>query len=289
MRRFYKLKTIRAVFGASALAAVFLAAPFALAVENPELIVLCGAAFRDPMEDIIVEYRKISGRKIYATYGPVPSLMAQASFSGRGDVIAAPDDMFRRAVEKGLVKDGGSSELAFVVPCIAVAKGNPKKIAGLSDLALTGLKIAVGNPETTRIGEIALDVFNGIADEKTKREILANISVYADDAGKLAAYLLLGRADAVVSFHYVARLHPDDIDLVELDCVPPPRPESFRAAELIYSRGGSRAGDFIKFLGSSTAKDIIRRHHYFATAEEASQWSPPAVQKDGANIRSGPE
>ena len=55
--------------------------------KNNEVVVLCGASMRAPMEKIIKLYSNISNDKILMNYGGSGELCAQIQLSGKGDLL----------------------------------------------------------------------------------------------------------------------------------------------------------------------------------------------------------
>jgi molybdate transport system substrate-binding protein len=253
--------------------ASFVFVPFSGAWASDDLMVLCGAALRSPMEDIIQLFQQKSGKKVYVTYGAVPFLMTQIFLAKKGDIIIAPSpDMMGRARARNLVKNETIRSFAFMAPSIAVQKGNPKSIEGLSDLARPGVRLAIANPEATFVGELSVEIFENNLSQKVKLALRKNIVTHAEDFSKLAAYLLLRQVDAIIGFHFLGGQYPDKIDIVKLNLKEIPRIGCAQAAVLVHNRAGNAARQFVEFLNSPEARDIIKKHHYFASKEDAFAW-----------------
>jgi molybdate transport system substrate-binding protein len=81
--------------------------------------------------------------------------------------IIAPEQRFMNsAVEKGAIDASTTiNSIAYMIPVIGVPKGNPDNIQSLADLGQSGLKLVIGNPDSTLLGVIAPQMFEraGIA------------------------------------------------------------------------------------------------------------------------------
>src|SRR5262249_42334934 len=74
----------------------------------------------------------------------------------RGDLYLPADDSYiQLARAKGLLAE--TLPLARMKPVLAVAKGNPKKIASLDDLLKPGVRLAQANPDAAAIGKVTRD------------------------------------------------------------------------------------------------------------------------------------
>jgi molybdenum ABC transporter molybdate-binding protein len=85
-------------------------------------------------------------------YGGSQTLLAGIEVSRRGDLYLPADESYLdMARVKGLVAE--TIPLARMIPVLAVAPSNPKKIRSIEDLLLPGVRLAQANPDAAAIGK----------------------------------------------------------------------------------------------------------------------------------------
>ncbi len=238
-----------------------------------EVTLFCGAAFKKPMEEIVEAFQKKADVKVSATYAGVGTLFSQLLLTRQGDVFVAPSpDIFETAMEKGLIIPDSVRNMAFVVPCIDVQKGNPGNITGLKDLLKPGTKVAIGNPEIVYVGALAAEIAQKAFTESERSLFKKNIVTYAEDFNKLATFLVLKQVDAIIGFHFLEAWYPDKVEMVKLKVGEIERIGSAKAALVSYTKDREKAQQFIDFLFSPEAKAVLQKYHYFNSADEAFAW-----------------
>ena len=156
------------------------------------LTVLAAASLTEPFNDA-KERLVAQNPRLSITYGFAGSqqLAAQVRDGAPADVIATADEeTMGTLVDAGLVEapqDFAANKLA-----IAVAPGNPKRIAGLADLARRGLKVVLGDPSVPvgRYAERAL----------ARARIVVRPASFELDVKSVVAKVASGEADAGVVY-----------------------------------------------------------------------------------------
>jgi len=185
--------------------------------EEPHLTVLCGAAFSKPFDEIVTNFQKEKGVKVYIAYASVPSLFSQLVLGRKGGILVTPtQDLMRRAEEKGLIVSGSVKDFAYMVPVLDVRKGNPLNIKGISDLARPGIRIAMADPEAVYIGNLAREILEKNLNAEELKKTTANIVTHVEDFSKLTTALIFKQVDAIISFHYLQQWYPEKIDVIKL-------------------------------------------------------------------------
>ena len=242
-------------------------------VAADELMVFCGAAFKRPMGDITESFQAKTGIKVNTVYAAVGTLFSQMLFTKQGDIFVAPSpDSMAQAAKKGLLLKDSVKNLGYVVPCINVAKGNPKNISALKDLARPGLKIAIGNPELVFVGALAVELVEKNLNEEDKKNFRTNIVTFAEDFNKLTTYLLLKQVDAIIGFHYLEGWYPDKVETIKLKLDQIQRIGSGQLGILASSNKKELSQKFVDFVTSDEAKGVFRKYHYFESSEQAFAW-----------------
>lgn len=243
--------------------AVALCCATTAAAASSTLRVYAGLALRPPLTQITAAYEKQTGARVELVIGEPAALAAQMAQDKTGDVFVPGSEYCMRLAEaKGVVAKGRHPIIAYLEPCIAVARDNSKHIESLSDLARPGVRVGIRDnsegPEKPCLGEVASSVFR-------KAGLLAriepNIAVRASRCDEVPVALRSGKVDAVICWTFFTHRFAGEIAAIAL----PPRSFEYRpipAAVAAYASDPSSAQKFIRFLGSPAAKAIFERNGY---------------------------
>jgi molybdate transport system substrate-binding protein len=232
-----------------------------------ELQVYGGLAVRQPLTEIAKLYEQETGVKVNIVTGPPRELVASMAESKTGDVFV-PGSYWAMnlAKSRGIVAESEGETVAYLVPCIAVEKGNPQDIWSLKDLARPGLKVAIRSeaegPEKPCLGEITSSAFEsaGIA-KKVKPNIVASL----DKCDQVAAVLREKRADAVICWTFFAARFPNDLEAILLP-KETAKDRPIPAAVTKYAADPTVARAFVAFLRSPTAQQVFVKRGYRSIA-----------------------
>ena len=166
-----------------------------IALRHPQgatsaLTVYCAAGLKKPIEAAAAEYIKETGTLIELQFGGTGTLLSQLRIAGKGDLfIAADEGSLADAAKLDVIRE--ILPLAVQHPVIAVARGNPKRIAALADLEKPDIKLALPNPEAASIGKVSKKLLGARWDTLAKKaavmkptvtEIAADVKIGASDA-----------------------------------------------------------------------------------------------------------
>jgi len=240
-----------------------------------DLQVLGGLAVRQPLTEIAKLYERETSVKVKVTIGPPKELVARMAESRTGDVFV-PGSYWAMGLAKsrGVVGKTEGKTIAYLVPCIAVQKGNPLGIRSLLDLARPGLRLVVRSdaegPEKPCLGDIAAHAFEaaGIA-ETAKQNTVARV----DKCDQVPAALRERRADAVICWTFFTTRFPDELEAIPLsDKAATPRP--IPAAVTACAADPRAARSFVQFLCSPAAQQVFVRQGYAGIAPRAEPVRP---------------
>ena len=241
--------------------------------DDSRIMVMCGAAFKMPMEEIVAAFAKQTGAEVDVSYAGIGTLLSQIKLSKRGDVFIAPSpDIMKKADAKGLIIKNSIRNMGYFVPAINVQKGNPRGIRSLRDMARPGIRIALGNPEMVYVGMLGVEIVDKALSAQERRHFRQNIVTYGEDFGKLAALLVMGKVDAIIGFSYLSSWYPDKIETVKLGKTDLQRIGVGQAARLPFSTNTALAEKFLGYLLTKESQDVFKKYHYFATYDEATSW-----------------
>jgi len=171
-----------------------------------------GGTMRPVMEKLAADYEKQTGQKVVIDSAGSGELLIRIDTQRKGDLYVCHDPFGRVLMEKGLGTQ--IRTVAVVTPTIVVAKGNPKRIQSVKDLARGGLKLAMTHPTNSTTGWIIPVIFRKAGAQKA---IEANIVKRTRGGGAAANLVAIGDVDAAIVWNAVAYLRRDKLDTVPID------------------------------------------------------------------------
>ena len=236
---------------------------------GPVAVLAAGGA-KPAMDEICQAFRNLNDIEVEVSYGGGGEMLSKMLISQQGDVYIAPEQSFMdTAMEKGAVDPNTISSVAYMIPVIAVAKGNPKNIQSLSDLAKPGVRIAITRSETTLLGRLAPEIFQkaGLA-----KEIEANIVTQASDPNNLMTIIIMGGVDAGITWNFYQTSASDKLDFIFLSPDQITGIGEMQAAVSTYSIDIKAAKSFIQFLVSEQGQSIFRKYGYITDKQEVDKY-----------------
>ncbi|SEW44749.1 molybdate ABC transporter substrate-binding protein [[Clostridium] fimetarium] len=214
-----------------------------------DLMIYCGAGMTNPFEEIAKAFKEKTGCEINVTYANAGQIQSQINISNEGDLFIAGSADELVPVQNYITS---SIDLVKHIPVLAVKKGNPKKITGLSSLTQTEIKTVLGDNESTPIGKIANKALSDIG-------ILTKVNVIArtTTAPALSTTIENDEADATIIWKENAT-KLDIVSTTELDSYIKTVP----AATLSFNKDKDALTEFLEYLGTDEAKNIWINNSY---------------------------
>lgn len=266
------------------LSTLLLASPvFADAGPRP-VMVFAGSAAQPPLEEAAAAFEKQTGIAVVLHLGGSGTMLSQLRLTGRGDLyIPGSPDFLELARAQHLV-EGEATILAYLVPAIIVAKGNPLGIGGLADLARPGLRVGLADPEGVCVGLYAVEVLmaNGLAER-----VRPNLRGQVESCARAAAMIPLGMVDAVLGWREFAAWNPAAMEAVPLRPEQIPRLAFIPAVRVRGAGNPTGAAAFTAFLASPEGAAIFRKWGYLTRQDEVRPLAPAA--RIGGSYRLPPE
>ncbi len=184
------------------------------------------------------------------------SLITQMELSHKGDVFipgGTPD--YAIAVNKGLVSDQ-MQYVAYHVPVIAVAKGNPENITTIEDFTMPGIRVALGGINETAIGKAGDKLFKkyGIEDA-----VEGNVILRAPTINELVVAMNMGTADATL-------ITIDKMNFETMEAIQLPLEDNMALIVPIgtttFTKKQDLAGQFVDFVASDEGKAVFAKHGF---------------------------
>ena len=235
-----------------------------------ELSVFAAAGVMPAVDEICQKFEEQYGTKVQTNYGGGGQILLAMIAARTGDVFIAPEQRFMEtAGEKQAIDPETTKSIAYMIPVIAVQKGNPKNITALADLARPRIRVAITWPETTLLGEYAPQIFQKAG---LTGAIEENIVTQAARPDHLLTTLVMGEVDAVIIWHFYQSLAPDKIEVIFL---PPEQLTGIGEMQVAVSSYGNdrrTAQWFIDFITSANGKAIFKKYGYIVDAEEVKKY-----------------
>ena len=236
----------------------------------PELSVFAAAGAKPAIDEACSKFEEQHKVKVEVTYGGGGEILSKMILAKSGDVYIAPEQRFMEtAEERGAIDAKTVRSVAYMVPVIAVPKGNPKHIHSLADLAGPGIRVAITRPETTLLGKYAPEIFQkaGLAEA-----IEQNIITHAARPDTLLTMLIMEQVDAGIIWHFYQTLAADKIETIWLSPDQLTGIGEMQVAVSAYSRNRKSAQRFVNFLTSAEGRAVFKKHGYIVDAEEVKKY-----------------
>ena len=216
-----------------------------------KLRVLCGSSMAEPMKKVVDAFERETGFGAELTLGGCEALLPQVE-------LGAPADVFiGHAPFAGLLKEKGLRADRLVVlgalrPMLVVAKGNPKGIRGVRDLARADVRVGLPDARYSTCGEM----FEAGAAKANLLDGIRARTVYTSRAHQeLATTLRTGNVDAVIVWNFIAAMHREDFEVVPME-LSFPSAEVF-ATVLKKAENVEAAGRLLDYLDTDAAKKVF--------------------------------
>ncbi|MCP5540708.1 MAG: extracellular solute-binding protein [Akkermansiaceae bacterium] len=164
--------------------------------EEPEILLFSGAMLRVAIEGSIGRFEAREGVHITPVYNGCGVLVSQMKAGEKPDAYFSCDVKFMDMVKDRFL-DGPIVSANEMV--ILVAKGNPKGIATLPDLAKPGLRVGLGDPEKSALGFLTKVLLDGENLSAALAES-GNVKLNSATGDLLVNQLKAGSLDAVIVY-----------------------------------------------------------------------------------------
>lgn len=178
-------------------------APAALAAKK-EFIVYLAASMTKPAKALAEKFNaEHDDMELVLNIGSSGELLSKMEMSKIGDLfIPASDSFLQQAQEKDLIAESRAFLQQWPVFC--VSKSGAEQIKNFDDLAKPGLKIAVGSPKTTALGQTWAIIETRLPADQASA-IRANMTVEAAQANQIVQYINTDVVSAGLLFDSIAK------------------------------------------------------------------------------------
>lgn len=228
--------------------------------EPPTLVILAGSASKPPLDELARSFESQHGAKVEVAYGGSGTVLSQMILARTGDLyIPGSQDFMDTAESKSAVDPSTRRIIAYLLPVIAVPKGNPKNIQTLEDLARPGLRVGIGNPKSVCLGLFAMEIFEKAG---VTAKVTPNIVVQTKSCDDTATVLALGQVDAVIGWDVFDDWQPDKITVIPLPKDQVVKTANIPVAMSVYVKNRSLAQEFITYVTGPEGKLVFAKNGY---------------------------
>ena len=212
------------------------------------LTVFAAASLQPPFDNIARQLQQRENITTTFSYAGTQTLLAQLTQGAPADVFASADVAHMTAAEDAGLVAGSPRVFAHNRLEIAVEKGNPKGIHGLSDLSRAGLVVVLADPAVPA-GKYARQALSkaGVTVHPASLEpqvtgVLSKIALGEADAG------IVYVSDVATNSNVDGVPIPDDLNVVA----------DYPIATLKNARDATAADDFTTFVLSADGQAILK-------------------------------
>jgi len=247
----------------------------AIAEEERELTVFCGAGLTGAMSDIGRVYENATNISLQFNFDGVPALRSQIEQGAYADVLVSANIKHMNALMKeGYIDNDTVEVFARNKVAIIVPNDNPANITGLEDLAVPGVKILMGTKDLPA-GDYALQVLDRIASDpefgqEYKQAVLDNVVSQETTVNRIVSKIALGEADA--GFAFISDVSPEMVGKVTRIFIPDKYnvEGDFPVGVLLQSEYPEEAQAFIDVILSNEGQAILDKYGFIPVAGDGT-------------------
>jgi molybdate transport system substrate-binding protein len=179
------------------------------AAEDQKIMVFAAASLKKTFTDIGEQFKTENpGASVEFSFAGSSDLVTQLTQGAQADVFASADTKnMDKAAQAGLLA-GDPVNFASNTLTIAVAPGNPKKVASFKDLTQQGLNVVVCAPPvpcgsaTQKVEQATGITLNPVSEESSVSDVLNKVTTGQADAGLVYVTDAIGAGDKVTAVNF---------------------------------------------------------------------------------------
>jgi len=176
------------------------------AAENQKIMVFAAASLKKTFTDLGEQFKTENpGASVEFSFAGSSDLVTQLTQGAQADVFASADTKNMDKAAQAGVLAGDPVNFASNTLTIAVAPGNPKKIASFKDLTQQGLNVVVCAPQvpcgsaTQKVEQATGVTLNPVSEESSVSDVLNKVTTGQADAGLVYVTDAKGAGDKVAA------------------------------------------------------------------------------------------
>lgn len=252
---------------------VFLMVAAPAGAEVQPVVVFAGSASQPPLEEAAAAFEAETGIPVILHMGGSGAMLNQIRLTGQGDLyVPGSPDYMEKAIAFDLLNETVTL-LAYLVPAMIVAEGNPLGIQDLSDLKRTDLRVGLADPDGVCVGLYAVEI---LAANDLLDALRPNLRGMVESCAKASAMIPLNQVDVVLGWREFAFWNPDVMDAVLLKPEEIPRLAYIPAGILNKAANPEGAKAFVAYLVSQEGQAHFRKWGYMTDEKSARAFAPQA-------------
>ncbi len=229
--------------------------------KQESIMVGAGAGLKPALDPVAEIFTAKTGIKVEYSYLCSAMVLTNMQLTRTGDIMVPGSQHYMDlAIEKEVIDPDSVAIAGFMIPVIAVQKGNPHNITSLKDLTKPGLKVGVGEPEALAVGRLTEKMLKELG---LYEDIMKNVVLTAGSASKLVLPLAMGNLDAEINWMATCMAFADKVDIIKID----PNKLKYSVAPIgmtVYSKKKEASMKYLEFVKSKEAQDIFKNYGFAA-------------------------
>lgn len=215
-----------------------------------------GAGLRNAVEDLCGAFEQKTGIAVDVDYAGSGVILARVQEDPEADLFMPGDVWYVERLNEltGSVEE--AIPVARLIPVLIVAKGNPKKITGLEDLARPDIKAALGSPKACQIGRLCERIL-----QRTGLDWPAIADQESLTVNELAVWVKMNAADVAIVWDSTAASVAENVEVMALD-LKPDEISSVVCAQISTSARPEEARAFMRFMAGPEGQRIFRANGF---------------------------
>ena len=229
--------------------------------QEESIMVGAGAGLKPALDPVAEEFTAKTGIKVEYSYLCSAMVLTNMQLTRTGDVMVPGSQHYMDiAIEKGVIDPNSVAIAGYMIPVIAVQKGNPHNITSLEDLTKPGLKVGVGEKEALAVGRLTEKMLKDLG---LFEPVMKNVVLTAGSASKLVLPLAMGNLDAEINWMATCMAFIDKVDIIKID----PNKLKYSVAPIgmtTYSKNKDAALKYLEYVGSKEGRAIFEKYGFAA-------------------------
>ncbi len=229
--------------------------------EEKKILVGAGAGLKAVLDPLAEVFTKKTGIQVEYSYLCSGTLLANMQLTKTGDIMVPGSQYYLDiAIEKGLIDPNAVSIAGFMIPVIAVQKGNPLNIQTIEDLTKPGLRVGVGEPDALAVGRLTEKMLKDLG---IYEDVMKNVVLTGGSATKLIVPLALGNLDVEINWRAVTQQFHEKVDTILID----PEKLKYSIAPIgmtTFTKKKELAQKYLDFIVSDKGRALFAQHGYDA-------------------------
>ena len=234
------------------------------------IMVGAGAGLKPALDPVAKLFTEKTGIKVDYSYLCSAMVLTNMQLTRTGDVMVPGSQHYMDlAIEKGIIDPDSVAVAGYMIPVIAVQKGNPHNITCIEDLAKPGLKVGIGEKEALAVGRLTDKMLKELG---IYEDVMKNVVLTGGSASKLMLPLAMKNLDAEINWMATAQAFAEKVDIIKID----PKKLKYSVAPMgmtVYSKNKEASKKYLDFVGSEEGNAIFAKFGF------AAYFDPEKIEK----------